>query len=242
MLKIFRKTRQHLLSIGKTKTYLKYAVGEIALVVIGILIALHINNSNTRVQQSNTELKILQSMKENLNSDIQEMEGNLKIYSLALKSTLEILKVLNIPEYETDSLNIYFGHLAAHVMFIETTSAYENLKTIGFEIIKSDNLKKNIMHIYGKQYQVIEVSESIYANYLNSNLNPVIFDNLIAVGGTNQMSSPVDISELKNNQRFNETLKYNLGLLNFLKETYTQIKPEVEALVEQIDAEIEQRK
>ena len=126
MLKIFRKTRQHLLSIGKTKTYLKYAVGEIALVVIGILIALHINNSNTRVQQSNTELKILQSMKENLNSDIQEMEGNLKIYSLALKSTLEILKVLNIPEYETDSLNIYFGHLAAHVMFIETTSAYEN--------------------------------------------------------------------------------------------------------------------
>jgi hypothetical protein len=242
MSKIFRKTRQHLLSIGKIKTYLKYAIGEIALVVIGILIALQINNSNTRVQQSNTELKILQSMKENLNSDIQEMEGNLKIYSLALKSTIEILQVLNIPEYETDSLNIYFGHLADHVMFIETTSAYENLKTIGFEIIKSDSLKKSIMHIYGKQYQLIDVSESIYANYINSNLNPVIFDNLIASLGTNQMSSPVDTSELKNNQRFNETLKFNIAHLYLLKERYTQIKLEVEALVEQIDAEIEQRK
>ncbi len=204
MIKIFRKIRQDLLSKGKIKTYFKYAVGEIALVVIGILIALAINNWNTRDQQSNTELKILQAMKENLNSDIQEMEGNLKIYSHALKSTIEIVQVLNIPEYKSDSLNFYFGHLGDHAMFIETTSAYENLKTIGFEIIKSDSLKKNIMHIYGKQYQLIENSESIHANYVNSNLNPVIFDNLIM--GANQMSSPVDISELKNNQRFNETL------------------------------------
>ena len=55
MSKIFRKTRQDILSKGKTKTYLKYAIGEIALVVIGILIALGINNWNQRI---NTEEKI----------------------------------------------------------------------------------------------------------------------------------------------------------------------------------------
>jgi len=46
MIKFFRKIRQHLLSEDKTGKYLKYVVGEIVLVVIGILIALQINNYN----------------------------------------------------------------------------------------------------------------------------------------------------------------------------------------------------
>ena len=239
MSKIFRKTRQDLLSKGKTKTYLKYAVGEIALVVIGILIALQINNWNTKDKQSNTELKILEAMKENLNSDIIDMEENIKIYSRARKSTGEILKVLNYPGYETDSLNSYFAHLTDYATFIETTSAYENLKTIGFEIIKNDSLKKNIMQIYGKQYQLIENSETVHANYVNLHLNSVIFDNLIM--GINQMSSPIDISELKQNRRFNETLKFNYGHLDLLTTRYSEIKLDVEALVEQIDAVLKQR-
>ena len=46
MIKFFRKIRQKLLSEGKTGKYLKYAIGEIILVVIGILIALQVNNWN----------------------------------------------------------------------------------------------------------------------------------------------------------------------------------------------------
>ena len=46
MIKFFRKIRQNLLSEGKTGKYFKYAIGEIVLVVIGILIALQINNWN----------------------------------------------------------------------------------------------------------------------------------------------------------------------------------------------------
>ena len=49
------------------------------------------------------------------------------------------------------------------------------------------------------------------------------------------------LSELNNNQRFNETLKFSTGHLYQLTTRYGRIKPEVEALVEQIDAEIEQR-
>lgn len=46
MIKFFRKIRQNLITEGKTGKYLKYAVGEVVLVVIGILIALQINNWN----------------------------------------------------------------------------------------------------------------------------------------------------------------------------------------------------
>ncbi|WP_394746747.1 DUF6090 family protein [Spongiimicrobium salis] len=55
MIKFFRKIRQNLLSEGKTGTYLKYAIGEIVLVVIGILIALQINNWKENSKEKDLE-------------------------------------------------------------------------------------------------------------------------------------------------------------------------------------------
>ena len=49
MIKFFRKIRYQVLGEGKSKKYLKYAIGEIALVVIGILIALSVNNWNEKI-------------------------------------------------------------------------------------------------------------------------------------------------------------------------------------------------
>lgn len=63
MIKFFRKIRQNLLSEGKTEKYFKYAIGEIILVVIGILIALQINNWNENRINSNEEITILNSLK-----------------------------------------------------------------------------------------------------------------------------------------------------------------------------------
>ncbi len=56
MIKFFRKIRQQLLTENKFSKYLMYAIGEIILVVIGILIALYINNLNTEKQDSITAL------------------------------------------------------------------------------------------------------------------------------------------------------------------------------------------
>ena len=69
MIKFFRKIRQNLLSDGRTGKYLKYAVGEIVLVVIGILIALQINNWN---EHRKLKLKDLQLCKELLNDAIAD--------------------------------------------------------------------------------------------------------------------------------------------------------------------------
>ncbi|KAA3622356.1 MAG: hypothetical protein DWP94_08385 [Flavobacterium sp.] len=64
MIKFFRSIRRNLLAEGKTAKYLKYAIGEIVLVVVGILIALAINNSNQRHVIEQKEQVYLKGLKE----------------------------------------------------------------------------------------------------------------------------------------------------------------------------------
>ena len=68
MIKFFRKIRYDLMEKNKTGKYLKYAIGEIILVVIGILIALQINNLNNNKQQRNIEQGYLLSLQTEFNA------------------------------------------------------------------------------------------------------------------------------------------------------------------------------
>jgi len=63
MIKVFRKVRQNLIMENKTSKYFKYAIGEIVLVVIGILIALQINNWNDRRLLGESEIESYHNIK-----------------------------------------------------------------------------------------------------------------------------------------------------------------------------------
>ena len=85
MIKFFRNIRKTLLSEGKTSKYLKYAIGEIILVVIGILIALQVNNWNElRKHRANEKLYL-----ESLYKDILEMD---KHYEWRFEKSNQLLK------------------------------------------------------------------------------------------------------------------------------------------------------
>lgn len=74
MLKIFKRLRQRLVVTGRLRDYLLYAIGEIVLVVIGILIAIQINNWNTERQEQNRMQDFARTMIQDLRADMQEME------------------------------------------------------------------------------------------------------------------------------------------------------------------------
>ena len=78
MIKFFRKIRQDLLSKGRTGKYLKYAIGEIVLVVIGILIALQINNWNEKRLQQKHLLSVYERILTDINNDLQELTTIIK--------------------------------------------------------------------------------------------------------------------------------------------------------------------
>ncbi|MEZ4856393.1 MAG: DUF6090 family protein [Gelidibacter sp.] len=80
MIKLFKNIRKNMLKEGKTTNYLKYAIGEIILVVIGILIALQVNNYNDSLNQNDLEQKALHNLK--LDFDYNQNELNKSIEEL----------------------------------------------------------------------------------------------------------------------------------------------------------------
>jgi hypothetical protein len=72
---------------NRTGKYFKYAIGEIVLVVIGILIALSINNWNEERKVNETELQLLENLRNDLSFDINSSNTNDSIYSIKEKNT-----------------------------------------------------------------------------------------------------------------------------------------------------------
>ena len=110
MIKFFRNIRKSLLNEGKTGKYLKYAIGEIVLVVIGILIALQINNWNENRKLENSKEKLMLALKKELLINQETLER----YTLELyDSNSKFNKVLNVSAGKitlpTDSLKQYLS-------------------------------------------------------------------------------------------------------------------------------------
>jgi uncharacterized membrane protein YraQ (UPF0718 family) len=100
MIKFFRKIRQNLLMENKTGKYFKYAIGEIVLVVIGILIALSINNWN-EVRKNNTkEQQILTQLKDEYTTNLLQLEQKITNRKKIIEAANNIL------QYIDESLNI----------------------------------------------------------------------------------------------------------------------------------------
>ncbi|NNK80042.1 MAG: hypothetical protein HKO93_00970 [Flavobacteriales bacterium] len=105
MIKFFRKIRQRLLSESKFSKYLLYAIGEIILVVIGILIALQINNLNETQKDRGKEQVILHQLKEDYTADLLQLEQKMEMRDLIIRSSFDILQAIDNPEgVDRDSL------------------------------------------------------------------------------------------------------------------------------------------
>ena len=140
MLRFFRRIRQRLISENKTTKYLGYALGEIVLVVIGILIALGINNWNEERKNSVFEKEILVQISENLKKDRQ----NLNTIIANARRAVECSEKILAHERGTpapDSLRYWLGSIVQFDRFQPLTNAYEVLKSKGLDLVSNKELR-----------------------------------------------------------------------------------------------------
>ena len=191
---------------NKTGKYFKYAIGEIVLVVIGILIALSINNWNENRKLKAKELKIIQHFENRLNRDLFVTRWFTEI-NISARSSMDYLT--NYMEKDLpykDSLKFHFGNITQTWGLNVDYAAYEELKSIGVDIISNETLKTNLLDYYSESQLAIKGADT-YSNILQDASRTIFPNHFI--------------------QRWNTTSEFQLGklpVIEMIPDNYEQLK------------------
>ena len=157
MLKFFRRIRQNLLKEGRFRKYLVYAIGEIILVVIGILVALQVNNWNENQKLRSTEFSLLKEISVDIGQNIGQIKDIISADYRHIQKGEYLLKILkDSKSVFHDSLKYSFGIVNSYLPFEHTDGAYDNLKQKGLDIIQDDSLKIEIRYLFEELFPGIE--------------------------------------------------------------------------------------
>ncbi|WP_044103819.1 DUF6090 family protein [Neolewinella persica] len=174
MIKFFRKIRQKLLSENKVSRYLIYAIGEIVLVVIGILIALQINNWNENRKSQLKSYDYLKRLKVDLDNVYEDVNGSLRRSDLKYHDALVALEVLEAKELPSSKQKVFERHLANYYKFqiaIQTPTAYDEMLSSGdLGLIKNESLRTAFSNLSDGRDFIITINQS-YLNAYNNNMD-----------------------------------------------------------------------
>ena len=203
MIPFFRKIRKKMADDNKPLKYLRYAIGEIVLVVIGILIALQINNWNEGKKLVEKEQQALIEIVSDLDAvifnleEIKHKRKDSNTITNNLKSINIVINHLKLGKPYPDSLKLHFKKCFAYPAPVFKISGYETLSSIGMDIIIDTKLRSEIGLFFTKSKleadgQYRELRDDFY-NYMldymrkdfrydENNLIPKDYDNLLKLG------------------------------------------------------------
>lgn len=210
MLTYLRKIRRSLIESGATRKYVLYAIGEIALVVTGILIALQINNWNEWRKDREQEKAVMEDISNNLIRNNEIIRNSLQMLNEFDQSTEIVLSTLRNRRPYSDTLNSHFfqSTRTGGLLFPLSSQGYESLKNAGFDILQSEHLKDHVLDLFEVTYKTIKEKTQWsmdmavqYDEYFHTIFTADQRDEYI----------PIEYGNLPNDQRY-------LGLLVNIKE------------------------
>jgi folate-dependent tRNA-U54 methylase TrmFO/GidA len=224
---------------NKFSKYLLYAIGEVLLVVIGILIALQVDNWNNEKASEDREIKILTQIKRNLAVNVDQFSAEIANQESIVESIDVIVYQIknNIPYH--DSLGPKYAAIAWTEEFSAANSAFQTLKTLGFDLISSDSLRESIIQLFGIRYvrfsDVIAKVSSTEHIQLNSMYAQHIEYDKQGNGIVN------DFEELANDRAFTNMLSNRRIWKTDIVNEYKELLVESLELSEMIDRELQRR-
>ena len=237
---------------GKTSKYFKYAIGEIILVVIGILIALSINNWNESRKETIQEQFILKRLSTDITSDISQVSNEIGLID---KNTEELKFCIDVILQKKDaSISVFRDNLKSMlylISFDQNKTTFNNIISSGqIEYIKNQNLTDSITKYYNNRYQgwdtaLLDYTRNIIAPFmLNFDHTPQATPGLVGYDDFTR----VDIKQSKIPPKTIEDYRDEIFVLNMLRQklynlegqklAYKMLKTTMQQLIEQINAEI----
>jgi hypothetical protein len=153
MLKFFRRIRRKLIDEGNLKRYLIYAIGEILLVMIGILLALQVNNWSENKKEKRLETDTLLEIRDALKEDLKSIEFVLNSHTKTLSSQNIVIEWIKTEKPYNDSLDFHFANSVKSTHALLRQGPYESLKDFGIRLIKNDSIRIQIQNLYDFTYE-----------------------------------------------------------------------------------------
>ncbi len=230
MIKIFRRIRQKLINQGNLQKYLLYAIGEILLVVIGILIALQINDWNDGVKDRKLEADYFLRFKIELETNIKNIDDQINYCDLQIhnyKVITEALKKDSINKDDSQLLFIAIEHLGKTYPIEYSNNVWTELLYNGkISLIRNTEFRDRLTLFHSELLQTMYLQDEIkkynleYARLtgeiLSTELRNTIEENMHPTRPVNIASIP----DLPNQQKIIEDLKMLNGLKGYLVDIY----------------------
>jgi hypothetical protein len=220
--------------------YLKYAIGEIALVMIGILLALQVNNWNEVRKENILEQVFLQKLRSNLQEDIllyQEVIVDAEEFEEGLDSALIMMQ--NYEDFNKDDLQKYLQVLMYSSRFITNQTAFNNLSSIGkINVIDNDSITEGLFLYYRRAQIIKESVQSGIDNYNRNTFGPEIlsFDYINTPPGFQGKT----IKEYAEYPLFMNGIAIKKTMFQLLKRNYLEQIEKAEDIIELINLEIKE--
>ena len=203
MIKFFRHIRKNLLSQGKTGKYFKYAIGEILLVVIGILIALQLNNWNENRKKRAQEQALLVQLQSEFNSNLKQLDEKITIRKNMYNSSLKLLHYIDNP------VGIHNDSILKHLVQTTLSPTFNPISTdfIGtgrIQLLQNNRLKElltrwssEIVAVTEEEVQWLDYSKKQYTAFL---LEHTSFRNVLSSFWENNTTNAFNLDKGKTTQ------------------------------------------
>ena len=217
--------------------YVLYAIGEIALVVVGILIALQIDTWNTENQRDQIERKILEQLGTSLAEDLVVFEKSSNAVHRTFNRVSRLQVLLESGE-RTDSLSILCGAVYGILRYQFNTAAYEELKSRGFELISNDVMRQLVIKVYDNHLKAVEHRNNIEDNVILEAMRPYYLENFKKIRFL-QSAEPRDENKIYEDDYYHNLVDYRLTVLrNLYLNPNGEILSDMKNLIEMIDVKL----
>jgi len=241
MLRFFSKLRKSLVDSSQMRRYILYALGEIVLVVIGILIALQIDNWNDQRKLRERQLMLLTDLR----ADLEETRKGLQSGKNLNEYTLEQYRFLM---EAIDRNDPYSGKIDSAIAWMPmfhvprfTRTAYESLKSQGVDILSNRSLKNQIANLYENEFPYLTEDQTQLEWSMHNTTKPIILNRYLRyvdqAGGP--MVYPVDFERIKKDTDFINFLAQLIAVRAAGVQFYEGRISQTEQVISAIDQEID---
>ena len=250
MITIFRRVREKLVASGSVTKYLLYAIGEILLVVIGILIALQVNNWNENRIQKNEEIFYLQKLHQSITQDTATYNNVIELLNEAIDQVSVIENELYEADRQTFSVDITRTLLSTYHRPLER-STWDNLISTGkISLIRNNSVSESLFQYYYGYEENVQIWNQAHTHYTREIIAPFLmeFDDTsweafnIAndnFWGDVPAMMQKNIGEYRDEALFRNILRFKTSTMKSVKQTYIDNLQMAGSLMTLIEQELE---